>query len=302
MRDIWRTEARKGVIAMIAACTIWGFSTLFYRALSDQPPLDVIAHRILWSFVFFAAYLGAQRRLGEVAAVLSDRKQVGWVALASVVISFNWFLFIFAVFIGKVSETSLGYYIFPLLSVLLGFVLFRERLSPAQWVAVALAGLAVLALTVGMGTPPWISLVLGITFAVYGAVKKATKAGGAVSVTAEVLLMLPFVAVWLWVFSTIPFRLDGTFLMLMISGPLTAGPLVLFSYAAKRIPLATLGVLQYINPTIQFLVAALILAEPMTVWHAVAFPMIWAALAIYSLSARRQDRRAATNAATEGTV
>lgn len=290
------------MIAIVAACTIWGIAPLFYRLLTHVPPFDVMIHRMLWSLVFFSAVLALQGRLGEVRTLVTDRRQIGRVAIAALVISVNWFLFIYAVFIDKLSETSLGYYIAPLISVVIGLAVFREQLSPCKWAAVGIATMAVLILTVGLGTPPWISLVLAVTFAIYGGLKKTISAESSVSVTAEVLLMLPLTIGWLLFYSETPMQLDGTMLLLMLSGPLTAIPMVLFSYAAQRIRLATLGILNYWNPTLQFLIALFIVGEPMSVWHAVAFPMIWAALALYSWTAFATDRRSSTRASTEGTT
>ncbi len=300
MEESEAARARKGVIAIIAACTIWGFAPLFYRLLTHVPAFDVMIHRMLWSLVFFSLILAAQNRLGEVRDLVTDRRQIGRVVFATLAISVNWFLFIYAIFIDKLSESSLGYYIAPLITVLIGLVVFREHLSARKWAAIMLAALAVLILTFGLGTPPWISLVLAVTFATYGALKKTIHAESSVSVTTEVLLMSPVMLVWLVFFTETPLHFDGTLVLLMLSGPMTAIPMVLFSYAAQRVHLATLGVLNYWNPTLQFLVALFIVGEPMTVWHAIAFPMIWAALALYSWASLAAVRKPVTKASTEG--
>ncbi|MDA9865332.1 EamA family transporter RarD [bacterium] len=300
MEETEQARARKGVIAILAACTIWGFAAIFYRQLTHIPPFDVMMHRMFWSLVFFGLLLAFQNRLGDVRDLVTDRKQIGRVAFGALVISVNWFLFIYAIFIDKLSESSLGYYISPLISVLIGLVVFREQLPRLKMASVALATLAVLILTFGLGTLPWISLVLALTFAIYGALKKTLRVDSSVSVTAEVLLMSPFILFWLVFFSETPVRFDGTLVLLMLSGPLTAGPLVLFSYAAQRIRLATLGILNYWNPTLQFFVALLIFGEPMSVWHGIAFPMIWGALALYSWASLTEARKPSTKAATDG--
>lgn len=288
------SEARKGILAMIGACTIWGLSPLYYKALAHIPPLEILAHRTLWSFLFFAGVLLAQGRLSEVRSALGARRSLLLIMIASAMISVNWFIYIMAIQIERATEASLGYFIFPLVAVLVARFGFGERLLPAQWLAVALAGLAVATLTLGLGVAPWISLILAASFAVYGAIKKQLPLGPVVSVTCEVLFFLPIgltalalqhgagqgafgVALW-----------DSA--MLVFSGPLTATPLILFSYAARRVPLATVGVLQYLNPTLQFICAVVVFGEPLSRWHVIAFSMIWAALAIYSLSALRQDR------------
>ena len=302
MSEDARNRARMGVLAMIGACMIWGLSPLYYRMLTHIAPADVLAHRTIWSLVFFVGVLAVQGRLAELRAAVSNRQKTGWVALAAVMISVNWFLFIFAIQIDRVTETSLGYYIFPLVSVMLGYLMFGERLAGAQWLAVALAALAVLVLTVGLGAAPWISLVLATTFGIYGGLKKRVTTGPVVSVTAEVLVLAPIACIWLAIFAGIGLPDAGDLALLVLSGPLTAGPLILFSYAAKRVRLATVGLLQYLNPSLQFLVAALVVGEPMGLPHAIAFPLIWTALAIYSWTALAQDRAARSASAKAPTV
>jgi chloramphenicol-sensitive protein RarD len=300
---------------MIGACLIWGLSPLFYRLLGHVSPADILAQRTIWSVVFFVVVLGLQRRLPALGAALADSRQTLWIVLAALLISVNWFLFIYAIQIDRVTETSLGYYIYPtetslgyyiypLVSVLLGMIVFGERLSGVQWLAVGMALVAVLVLTGGLGTAPWISLVLASTFGVYGVLKKRVSTGPVVSVTAEVLVLSPLAFIWLMFFAEALPTDAKTWVLLVLSGPMTAVPLILFSFAAKRVRLATVGLLQYMNPSIQFLLAAVVLSEPMGLSHAVAFPLIWAGLAIYSWSALSQDRAArsaAASAATPGT-
>ncbi len=296
------SESTKGIVAMAVACVIWGLSSMFYKLLAQVPPLEVLSHRTLWSLVFFAAVLAIQGRLGDIGRALAGWRALGLMALAAVMISANWFLFILSIQIGRATESSLGYYIFPLVAVLIGAALLGERLRPLQWVAVALVVSAVGLLTWGLGVAPWISLVLAFTFGLYGLVKRRVAAGPVVSVTCEVLLLAPLAAIWLWgVHSQGWSGLVGRNLaifghdwrastLLVLSGPLTAIPLMLFSYAAQRIPYATQGLVQYINPSLQFLVATLIFGEAFTFWHALAFPIIWAALALYSYEAFASSR------------
>lgn len=304
MSDDARKSARMGVLAMIGACLIWGLSPLYYRLLSHVAPADILAHRTFWSMIFFVIVLALQRRLPVLGAALRDRGQILWLLLAAIMISINWFLFIYAIQIDRVTETSLGYYIFPLVSVLLGLVIFGEKLSAVQWLAVALACVAVATLTLGLGKAPLISLVLATTFGVYGVLKKRVSTGPVVSVTAEVCVIAPLSLTWLVFFAQTGMPDTRTLALLIFSGPITAVPLILFSFAARRVRLATLGLLQYMNPTIQFLLAAAVLGEPMGLAHAVAFPLIWLALAIYSWSAisqGRAERNASASAATVGT-
>ena len=299
--DAAMNDLRLGFLSMIAACTIWGLSPVYYAELSHVPPLEVLAHRTFWSLIFFAGVLLAQGRLTEIRRSFGGWRRTGIIALAALMISINWFLFIFSVQIGRTSEASLGYYIFPLVAVLFGRFLFKEKLTKAQWVAVGLAALAVVVLTAGLGTAPWIALALAISFGIYGVIKRDMPLGPVVSVSCEVLLFLPIA---LTIIGIGVFDGQGAFgsnwrdsLLLGLSGPLTGAPLVLFSQAARRLPLGLVGVLQYINPSLQFLVAITILGEIITLWHMIAFPMIWVALVIYSAAILRQDR-AARRAAT----
>ncbi|WP_296424240.1 EamA family transporter RarD [Yoonia sp.] len=298
------TDGAKGVLAMVLTCTVWGLSPLYYALLKHVPPLEVLSYRSLWSLGFFAVILTAQGRLHLVGHAIAQR-QVWLIGLAAVFISANWFGFIFAIQAGQGMAASLGYYIFPLVAVVMGRVLFGETLGRAQWVAVLLAGLAVLGLTVGLGVPPWIALALAGTFGAYGVIKKQLSLGPVVSVTAEVALMAPLAIFWLLWAGTQGDATWQTHALLALSGPLTAMPLVLFSYAARRTRMSTVGLLQYINPTLQFACAVFAFGEPFTQWHAIAFPLIWIALVIYSIAAIRQERasrRAASSVVTSVAV
>ncbi len=281
---------------MIAACTIWGLSPLFYKLLDHVPPPEVLAHRTLWSVIFFSGVLALQGRLSELRAALRGRKQVAMIVIAGLMISVNWFTFITSIQIGRATEASLGYYIFPLMAVLVGWFWFGERLGGLQWMAVGLAAIAVGLLSWGLGATPWISLIVSVTFALYGALKKQLPLGPVVSVTAEILVLMP---IWLlllaWYHGTGQgaFGLDlGESLLLMFSGPMTAMPLILFAMAARRVALSTVGLLQYLNPTLQFFCAVVVFGEPFTPWHQLAFSLIWMALAVFSLASLRQDRAA----------
>lgn len=302
------TEAGKGVAALVAACTVWGLSGLFYKLLTHVPPIEILAHRTLWSLVFFALLLTVQGRLVQLRHALGSVRSVGIVVFAALMISTNWFVFILSIQIGHATEASLGYYLFPLVAVGIGRVIFGERLNRLQAAAVALAALAVTVLTLGLGVAPWIALILSVSFGLYGLVKKRLSAGPVVSVTAEVLVLAPVAIIVL----AMAHREGGAFgadltdsLLLMISGILTAGPLVLFSYASKRVRMGTVGLIQYFNPTLQFLVAVAVFTEPFSGWHVLAFALIWAALALYSAASvalERAARRARVSAATSSTT
>ena len=294
------TEATKGVLAIVGACVIWGFATLYYKAMSHVPPLEVLAHRSLWTLVLFGAVLALRGRLSQVWALIAGPKGPR-VALAGAIVALNWGLFIFAIQAGYAVQASLGYYIFPLVTVVMGVVILGERLSRAQGAAVMLAALAVGLLTWGLGLAPWMALALAFSFAPYMLIKKKLDAPAAVSVTAEVALIAPFalaLLVWAAAGGQIFGRAGGWFgadlystLMLPVTGIITGVPLVLFSWGAQRVRLSTLGLVQYLNPTLQAFSAVLVMGEPFTPWHGAAFGLIWMALAVYSFEVWRQDKR-----------
>ena len=277
----------QGILAILAACVIWGLSPLYYNFLTMVPPLELLAQRTLWSFLFFALVLGLQGRFSALIHALGNRGHVITLFAAACAIAVNWYFFIYSVQINRVSEASLGYFIFPLVAVVFGLIVFKEKLSALQWVAVALAVFAVLILTYGLGVAPWLALVLSLSFGTYSVLKKRLDLSPVISVTLEVMLLLPLTVPYLLI-QNLPIQ-DSTdswqiWFLLMGSGPLTATPLILFSYATRRISMSTVGIMQYINPSIKFLVALLIFAEPMTDWHFGAFSIIWVAVVIYSWS------------------
>ncbi|PVA10982.1 EamA family transporter RarD [Pelagivirga sediminicola] len=303
------TDEAKGVLAMIGACTVWGLSGIYYKLLDHVPPLEILSHRTVWGFVFFLGVLAVQGRLRELPKTLSTRRNILLIVFAALMISLNWFVFISSVQMGYATDASMGYYTFPLTAVLMGAIFFRERLTRAQGVAVALAASAVITLAYGLGAAPWVALTLAFSFSLYGVVKKGLSSGPVVSVTAEVAILTPFALGWLAVVHQGgggAFGIDAlTTAMLIFAGILTAVPLILFSYATRRVSLATIGLVQYLNPTLQFLVATLIFREAFTIWHAIAFAMIWTALAIYTASSLRRGRaarKAAKTAEASGTV
>lgn len=279
---------------MVVACLIWGFSPIAFKAMTGIPPLEILAHRALWSLLIFCAVLAAQGQIRALFAVLRRVDHLIPIVIASSLILSGWWIFIWSIQSGRATESALGFYIFPLVAVLLGRVLFGEALRRAQWSAVALVAIAVLLLTYGLGKPPWIALVLAANFAIYGAIKKRLDLGPVLSVTAEVLVLAPVALLLLWQSSH-----NGTghfggwtreTALLIFAGPLTAVPLILFSYAARRLTLTTTGLTSYINPTLQFFCAVVLFAEPFTGWHIQAFALIWTALALYSMSMWRQEK------------
>lgn len=279
---------------MIAACTAWGLSAIYYKLLDHVPPLEILSHRILWSFVIFFLILVARQRTNAFFELLRPSRTLIAVIFASLMVSANWFLFIWAVQYDRILETSLGYFTQPLVAVIFGVWLFSERPKRTQWAAIFMAALAVILLTVWLGKLPWVSLTLAITFALYGVIKKRMTAGSTVSVTAEALILLPFGLAWL-AQTHFQSETSGAFgvnlvdsLLLIFSGVLTAGPLMLMSYAAQRIPMMAVGILQYVNPSLQFICAVAIFSEPFSMAHAVAFGLIWTALALYTWSEFRR--------------
>lgn len=315
------TPGAQGIVAMVAASCIWGTSSIYFKAVGDVQPLEMLAHRTLWSAVFMALILGVQGRLGAVRALLADRNERLRAMAAAAFLTVNFLGFIWAIQVGQAVEAGLGYYIFPLFAVALGALVQGERHSAAKWVAVALAALAVGLLTWGLGVAPWIALLLAASFSFYGLTKARMRAGAVVSVAAEVWLLVPIALGFLlgahflgWAVSFGPgaggrvavFGTSvGDTLLLMAAGPLTAVPILMFSFATRRVVYAVIGLVQYINPTLQVLVATFVFRELFTVWHGIAFALIWLALGLYSAESLRQGRaarRAVPSAATSSTT
>lgn len=301
MTDSPQKQAARGIAALILACSIWGLAPLYYKAMRFVPPLEMLTHRTIWSMVVLGIYLCAQGRLGEIARLIRSR-EFPVVLLGALMISVNWYLFIQAIQNGYAVEASLGYYIFPIVAVVLGMLAFGERLNVPQILAVVLAALAVMVLTYGLGVAPWIALVLAVTFGIYGVVKKRLSASPVASVGAEVALMLPFAVAW---FAHLQSTGQGHFaegwgvsLALAFSGLVTAVPLMLLSYGSRRVSMATYGLTQYLNPTLQFLCATLAFQEPFTRWHMIAFGLIWSAVAIFAFSALKGGATEAGDAPT----
>jgi len=282
------TEPRKGAVAMVLASIIWGLSAIYYKQLSDTPPLEVLCHRTLWSVVVFIFILRLQDRLQDLKLVFLNKKLILGLFWAAAMISINWFFFIWSVHNDRATEASFGYYIFPLVAVLFGLIFFKEQLSLMKWCSVFLAIFAVTTLAISQNILPFVALVLSVTFGIYGALKKQINLGPVLSVTTEVILLLPLAITFLLYWHSSGFGSFGkdieTTSLLIFSGPMTAVPLMLFSYAARRVQMTSLGIIQYLNPSLQFLVAVFIFAEPFGVSQGIAFGLIWLALFIYTLA------------------
>ena len=283
------TQPVKGAIAMLLACLTWGFAPLYYSFLSHLGPEEILSHRTLWSVVTFVSVISVTGRRRETLRVLKLPKTMALILLAGVMIGINWYVFIFSVGAGRVTESSLGYYIFPLVMVLLGLVVFRETLSKLQWMSVALALIAVIVLTYGLGRAPWLAMIISFTFGIYGLLKRIIKVDSVISVTLEVVFLLPFAVAYLCWFGSMP---DApTLALLMFSGLITAGPLMLMTYATQTVRMATVGLVQYLNPVLQFFCAIVLLGEVLTSWHMIAIGLIWIALAFYTVAVFKAERK-----------
>ena len=286
----------KGVVCAIAAYLSWGLFPLYWKALHQIPALELICHRIVWSCLTLYVFITVRGRWKEMADAFAKPRVVGIYLVASLLIGFNWLVFVWGINSGYVIETSLGYFINPLLSVLLGVVLFRERLRPWQWASIALAASAVLYLTLVYGSVPKIALALALSFSLYGLVKKVAPLGSINGLTLETsLLFLPGIAYLGWQGHTghaaFQHLSPVTMVLVLGSGLVTTFPLVLFAAAAQRIPLAQVGVLQYIAPTLQFLLGAMVFHEKFTATQFGGFLLVWVSLALFGIEGGLYYRR-----------
>jgi len=284
----------KGVWYGIAAHVAWGLSPIYWKQLDQVPAPVLIAHRVLWALLTLGVLLLFRRRYRFDLRQLT-RRVAGIYVLASVLICTNWLIYVWAVTTGFIVEASLGYFITPLVSVGLGVLILRERLRPGQWAAVGLASIGLLYLTAALGSLPWIALVLPATFGLYGLVKKAAPLGAAQGLTAETgLLFLPAAAFLIWgPDSTPPGAIDGGSGLLLVagSGVVTVVPLVLFAASVRRIPLSHLGIIQYLAPTLQFLLGVLVYGEPFSSRQLVGYGLVWGAMALFGAEGLHAQRR-----------
>ena len=288
--------AMRGFIFAFFAYLIWGFLPLYMKAVAHIPPLEVVAHRIVWSVPIAGVLLWMLGRTGDIAAALRSPRTLAMAALTACIISVNWLIYVWAVTGGRAVETALGYYINPLVSVMLGALLLGERLTRAQMVAVGLAAIAVAILTIDAGGLPWVSLTLAISFAAYGFFKKTLPVGPSQGFFLEVAILgLPALAylVYLQAMGTahfVPSRMADIWLLLF-AGPVTAVPLLLYAFGAKLLRISTLGIMQYIAPTMIAAIAIFVFGEPFGLTRMLAFALIWIALAIYTWSMITASRR-----------
>jgi len=304
MRGQWT-----GLAAILGAGTIWGLSPVFWRLLSDVPALEVLAHRTVWSAVFFAGVIVLRGRGPALAAVLRDGATLRRLALSAALVAANWLGFILAIQLDRTSESSLGYYLFPLLAVAAGWALHGERFAPLQIAAFLLAIAAVALLFARAPRMPWLAVLVALSFTIFGLVKRGIACGPMISVTVEMGVLLIPALVWIggahlagWTAGPqqpAAFGRDATTTLLLLLSVLpTALPLMLFAHAAQRLRYSAIGVAQYVNPTLQFFCAAVLFGEVLSAAHVAAFALIWVGVALYCVELLRRERRARSSAIT----
>ncbi|HTN65758.1 MAG TPA: EamA family transporter RarD [Burkholderiaceae bacterium] len=278
---------RTGVLYAVLAYIMWGLFPVYFKALQAIQPVEILMHRMLWSLAFVLAVLALRRQWAWLRPLLGQPKVLAGFTLSAILLAGNWLLYIWAVNSGHVIDASLGYFINPLVSILLGLLLLQERLRPVQWMAVALAAAGVAWLTWQAGHPPWIGLALAISFGGYGLLRKTAVLGPLEGLSLETLLLFPL-ALGYFVYLTINHQ--NTFLaapahlqwLLLAAGPITAVPLLLFAAGARRIPLSLMGLLQYLSPSLQLLLGVWLYHEPFDAVRMTGFALIWSGLALYS--------------------
>ena len=301
------TDQRRGLLLGITAYVLWGGFPLYWPHLEPAGALEILAHRVLWSLVTMGLLVVLLRRTPQFRALFRDRRTFLLLTLAAFTITFNWATYIWGVNNGRVVETSLGYFINPLVTVLMGVFILGERLRPLQWGAMGIATFAVVVLTVDYGRLPWVALVLAFSFGTYGLAKKSANVGAVESLTLETTLITPFAAAylaWLSVTGASNFASHGAghALLLASSGIVTAVPLICFGAAAIRVSMVTLGLLQYLAPVIQFALGVLYFHEDMTPGRWAGFGMVWVALVVFTVEATGHHRRQLRLAALASTA
>ena len=287
--------AREGVIAGLAAYLMWGILPVYFKIVGDVDPTEVLVHRIIWAVPFGALIVMLRRQWSEVGRALTHRSMLGWLSISTLFIGMNWFVYIWAIQDGRIFETSLGYYINPLTNMLVGVWLFGERLRRFQTVAVALALIGVLVLTISGGVVPWVALFLAVSFTVYAAIRKRVVIGGMPGLFVETVLLLPFALIWfgyLFSSSQLVFATgdSSTSFWLVMAGPVTVLPLLCFALAARRVSLTTIGFMQFLAPTLQF-GTGIYYGETLTTAHLICFTFIWTAVAFFIFDAVKTAKK-----------
>jgi chloramphenicol-sensitive protein RarD len=289
-RDV--TETRRGLAYGVAAYTLWGLAPLFWKLLTAASPLEIISHRVVWGMLTFLALLGGVGAMPALRAAVADPRTVALMALSGGLLVINWGLFVSAVASGRILDSSLGYFINPLLVVALGTLVLRERLRPLQWFAISLAAIGVGIRTWSLGHMPWYSLAIGSSFAGYGLIRKVARVESLVGSTLETAALAPFAAGYLALLALrgggqLGHAGTGIELLLISTGVITATPLLLFNGATRRLPLSTVGFLQYLSPTMQFVLAVAVYGEGCATDQLIAFAAIWIGLAAFSVDLLR---------------
>jgi chloramphenicol-sensitive protein RarD len=280
----------------MAAYGLWGAFPLYFSLFDDVNPIEVVAYRIVWSLAFCLILLVVIRGgWSDVAKTLRDRRSLGLLALASVAIAINWTTYVYSVSMNQVVEAALGYFINPLVSVAMGVVILRERLKGAQWAAVGIAGIGVLVIGIAEGAAPWIGLLLAFSFGSYGLLKKLAGVGALPGLTVETLVLLPVAGIVLGYFevqgsAAVTSSGWGLGVLLALLGPVTAIPLMFYAAAANRLPLATLGILQYSTPSVIFILGLTVFGDTVNTGEWIGFGLIWTALVVFSADALRRAR------------
>ena len=285
---------RAGFVLGLAAYALWGVLPIYFKQIATVPAVDIVAHRVIWSLPFLALLIAVSKGWAKVRAAFTRPRTLGILMVTALLIAANWLLYVYAVTGGHILAASFGYYLNPLANVLLGRFVLRERLTRLQWAAVAIAAVGISVLAAGAGGQLWISLTLCITFALYGLLRKIVPADAITGLGVETALLFPVAILWLgWQAGAgqpVMGHGDRQAMLLVLAGIVSTTPLLLFTAAAKRLPYSTLGMLQFVAPTLQFLVAVLLYGEPFTTAHAIAFPAIWLALALYVGALLRSPR------------
>ncbi len=289
-------DQRRGLLLGVGAYALWGAFPLYWPLLEPSGAAEILAHRMVWSMLVMGLLVIVFGRVARVRAILADRRTTLLLVAAAVTITINWATFIYGVNSGRVVETSLGYFINPLVTVLLAVLILHERLRRVQWVALGLGFVAVVVLAVDYGRPPWIALVLAFSFGTYALAKKSANVGPVESLAVETALIAPFALAYLFVLaglgrSTFATEGLGHALLIPTTGVVTAIPLILFGAAAVRVPMVSLGLLQYLAPLIQFALGLLVFHEAMTTGRWIGFALVWAALALFTAEAVRHRSR-----------
>jgi len=296
MQNLSTSEHQKGIYYAVAAFVMWGLVPVYFKAVDDVPAFEVLAHRVVWSVIFLGLFLLLKGKLSELTTLRNNPKILLSLGLSALVISINWLVFIWAVSEQRIVETTLGYFINPLINIVFGFFLFSERLRFLQWVAVAIATIAVLYQIILIGELPWVALTLATSFSIYSVLRKKIPIDSITGLLVETLWLFPMALVYMiWLSSQSNFVLiNGSAdiqMLLLAAGLVTSLPLIAFAAGARRLSLTMIGLLQYIGPSIAFLIAVFYYNEPMDQNRLITFVMIWTALAIFSVEGVLVQRR-----------